>query len=310
MRLEAFLAHPALEGLREALQEPPGGHVVAEGHRLLSTRQPKGVKLSARARPQGLWVELELAQGLSLPGPLHLCFALLRPRGLQRVNLRLLAGRTSRATIISHCIFPNPLGIRHLMRAQVLLQEGAELSYEQIHIHGPEGGLVVEPRAQVELQRKACYRADFALLQGRAGRLSIHYVVKAQEEAAAELVARGQARGQDQVCLREEIHLLGKASRGLIKARLALRERAQGLIEGITVGAAPQARGHVDCLEVLAQEAQGRAVPMVEVRHPLARVTHEAALGRLQRAQLEALMARGLSPQEAEEMLIQGILRK
>jgi hypothetical protein len=66
----------------------------------------------------------------------------------------------------------------------------------------------------------------------------------------------------------------------------------------------------VDCLEVLAQEAQGRAVPMVEVRHPLARVTHEAALGRLQRAQLEALMARGLSPQEAEEMLIQGILRK
>jgi Fe-S cluster assembly scaffold protein SufB len=50
-------------------------------------------------------------------------------------------------------------------------------------------------------------------------------------------------------------------------------------------------------------------VPIVRVRHPEAQVTHEAAIGTVDQTQLETLMAHGLTPDEAIELVISGLLR-
>jgi len=46
----------------------------------------------------------------------------------------------------------------------------------------------------------------------------------------------------------------------------------------------------------------------VRVTHPQAKVTHEAAIGSVDQKQLEALMARGLSPEDAVDRIILGML--
>jgi Fe-S cluster assembly scaffold protein SufB len=46
------------------------------------------------------------------------------------------------------------------------------------------------------------------------------------------------------------------------------------------------ARGHVDCLEIVREWA-----------HPLAKVTHEAAIGSVDHGQIETLMSRGVAPE-------------
>jgi Fe-S cluster assembly scaffold protein SufB len=38
-------------------------------------------------------------------------------------------------------------------------------------------------------------------------------------------------------------------------------------------------------------------------------VTHEAAIGTVDRKQLETLMAHGLTPEQAVEMIVRGLLR-
>ncbi len=43
--------------------------------------------------------------------------------------------------------------------------------------------------------------------------------------------------------------------------------------------------------------------------HPLAKVTHEAAIGSVDKRQMEALKAHGLSPEEAVDVIVKGILR-
>jgi len=48
---------------------------------------------------------------------------------------------------------------------------------------------------------------------------------------------------------------------------------------------------------------------MVKVSHPQAKVTHEAAIGSVDHQQLETLMARGLSPDAAVDLIVSGILR-
>lgn len=57
-------------------------------------------------------------------------------------------------------------------------------------------------------------------------------------------------------------------------------------------------------------KAFAKAVPIVEVNHPLAHITHEAAIGSVDSKQLQTLLARGLSEEEATDMIIEGLLSK
>ena len=72
---------------------------------------------------------------------------------------------------------------------------------------------------------------------------------------------------------------------------------------------APNARGHVDCIEIVQDEAKAKAVPLVNVSHENAQVTHEAAIGRVNQKELETLMARGLKQEEAIDTIIGGMLK-
>jgi Fe-S cluster assembly scaffold protein SufB len=81
------------------------------------------------------------------------------------------------------------------------------------------------------------------------------------------------------------------------------------VVTGMTAGNAAGARGHVDCLEIVKDQAVARAIPVVSVTHPLAKVTHEAAIGSIDKKQLETLIAHGVSPEQAVDMIVRGMLR-
>ena len=57
------------------------------------------------------------------------------------------------------------------------------------------------------------------------------------------------------------------------------------------------------------RNADATAIPIVRVFHPEAKITHEAAIGSSDKKKLETLMARGLSPEQAVELIVSGILR-
>jgi Fe-S cluster assembly scaffold protein SufB len=55
--------------------------------------------------------------------------------------------------------------------------------------------------------------------------------------------------------------------------------------------------------------AQASAVPRLRVVEETAKLTHEAAIGSVDKKQVETLMARGLSEHEAVEVVVQGLLK-
>jgi hypothetical protein len=105
------------------------------------------------------------------------------------------------------------------------------------------------------------------------------------------------------------MYLNGKHARGLIKTRVAVCGQASSEVIGITHGNAEGARGHMDCMEIVRDQAIATAEPIVKVTHPLAKITHEAAVGTVDQKQLETLMAHGLMPEQAVDMVITGMLR-
>jgi hypothetical protein len=89
-----------------------------------------------------------------------------------------------------------------------------------------------------------------------------------------------------------------------------LTDNAKAVVRGETYGNAPFARGHVDCLEIVNGDGViARAIPVVYVSDRQAKVTHEAAIGSVDKKQMQTLMARGLNEEEAVDVIVKGILR-
>ncbi|KAF0181314.1 MAG: putative FeS assembly protein SufBD [Nitrospirae bacterium] len=284
-------------------------HLLASGHSVLSMRGVDGLDVQTSATDDGIIIRVELGENVSLKQPLHLCFGVLHEEGIQRITIHVRLMKNSAAHFIAHCVFPDARKVQHIMDATIEIEEGAEMRYAETHYHGPYGGVEVIPKATVVLGERGRYYADFSLLEGRVGTLSLDYAVRAGKEAVAELSARVFGHGCDVIVLREKIVLEGENARGLIKTRIALEGDASAEVTGITEGNAAGARGHVDCTEIVKDNAVARAIPVVSVIHPDAKVTHEAAIGSVDKKQMETLMAHGLTPEEAVDMIVKGILR-
>jgi len=213
------------------------------------------------------------------------------------------------ASFIAHCIFPDAEQVVHRMEATVTIGEGAEMRYSETHFHGPHGGVLAVPKAVIRVGKNGRYLADFTLTTGRVGRLEIDYSVEVEEAGVTELTARVFGHADDAIAITEKVVLAGDHARGLIKTRVAIEDEATAEVTGITEGNAAGARGHVDCMEIVKDRAVAKAIPIVSVNNPGAKVTHEAAIGSVDKRQLETLMAHGLTPEEAVEVIVKGILK-
>ncbi len=296
-------------GDRGALSDAGTAHLVASGHSILSSRAVDGLDVDARETADGISAKVTVRAGVKLRNPVHLCFGVLHREGTQRIEMDVRLEEGASACFIAHCLFPNAEKVQHLMDATVAIGENAEMRYAETHYHGPYGGVEVVPKLAVRVGRKGRYFTDFTLTTGRVGKLEIDYTVEAAEDAVTELTARVFGHGRDDIHIRDRVLLAGKNARGLIKTRVAIEDDATAEVTGINEGNAEGARGHVDCMEIVKDRAVARAVPIVQVNDPGAKVTHEAAIGSVDKRQMETLMAHGLAPEEAVDIIVKGMLR-
>jgi uncharacterized protein len=292
-----------------ALADGNTAHLAASGHRILSSRTVEGLAVKARETWNGINAQVTVKKGVKLLNPVHLCFGVLHKKGTQKIHMDVTLEDGASAHVVAHCVFPRAEKVRHLMDATVRIGEGAEMRYSETHYHGVHGGVEVVPRAVVKVGKNGRYFTDFTLTTGSVGKLFLDYTVDAAEDSVTEMVARVFGHARDDIHIKDTVLLSGKNARSIIKTRVAIEDEAHAEVTGITEGNAPGSRGHVDCMEIVKDRAVAKAIPIVQVNDPGAKVTHEAAIGSVDKRQMETLMAHGLSPEEAVDVIVKGILR-
>jgi Fe-S cluster assembly scaffold protein SufB len=135
------------------------------------------------------------------------------------------------------------------------------------------------------------------------------YETVCQQDSVMEMITKISGKGDDVIRIRETGLLQGQGARGYLTSRVAARDRATAEVHNRLVATAAYARGHVDCKEIIRDQGRASAIPVVEVAHPQAHITHEAAIGSVDGKQLQTLMSRGLTEDEASELIIAGLLR-
>jgi len=283
-------------------------HLVVHKNKVLGSHLVQGLKLKAEETDNGVDIDLTLEKGVRLEKPVHLCFGVLPKEGRQEIKLRALIRQDAEIAILAHCVFPNAVKVQHIMDGEVSLEDRAVFRYDEVHYHGMTGGIEVIPRINLEVGKEARLSMNFTLLKGRVGKLDVDYLAEVEEGGTVEMTAKIYGYGEDEIKIRERGKLLGEGARGLLKSRIAVREKANSEVISELEAFAPNTRGHVDCIEIVQDEAKARAVPLVSVLHEKAQVTHEAAIGRVNQKELETLMARGLKQEEAIDTIIKGML--
>lgn len=306
---EAILqAYERSGGNPHFLQSPRVASLVVSGSRVLGSNEVAGVHLLSEELPDGVRARVVVEPGVQLQSPAHLCFGVVPREGVQHIQSEFEIGDGARAEFIAHCTFPNAERVVHRMDAAIHVGRGAAMTYRETHYHGEGGGVEVIPTAHVTVDEGGQFVTEFSLTTGRVGKLEFNYEVEVAARGVAELVTKTYGYGDDAISVKETIRLNGEGARGLAKSRIAVRDSATAEVIGTTEGHAPFARGHVDCVEIVRDQAVARAIPVVKVTDPRAYVTHEAAIGTVDKKEMETLMARGLDEEMAVDVIVRGML--
>ncbi len=296
-------------GGEDVFSDSDVAHVVIERDEVLGSNTVEGLEVEIKKQEAGMVaVEITVLAGYEIEKTVHMCFGVLPEEGKQFIDMDVEIEKDASVEVKADCVFPNAARVRHEMQADVVVREGGSYIYRESHFHGKKGGVKVEAKAGIKLEKDSTFKTYFDLQEGRAGSVEFDYESVLQENATLEMVARMQGQEDDKIKIRETGDLVGRNARALLESKLALQDEARGEVLNELTASAPEAQGHVECTEIVKDEAIARAVPVVDVRHPQAKVTHEAAIGSVDSSQLQTLMARGLDEEEAAETIIQGML--
>ena len=77
---------------------------------------------------------------------------------------------------------------------------------------------------------------------------------------------------------------------------------------GAIIAEVPKTKGHIECRGLILKDGIMHAIPEIDGRVVDVELSHEAAVGKIARDEIEYLMARGLSEEEATATIIRGFL--
>ena len=248
----------------------------------------------------------------SLPGanvhyPLQACLYLTEDKLAQDVHNIVIAEEGSNLNIITGCA--TAPGVRsglHVGISEFFVKKGATLSFTMIHNWAEE--MAVRPRSAVIVEEGGTFISNYiclvpakdlqmypvATLKGKGSIAIFNSVLLARPGSFMDVGSRIILRGEG--CRGEAISRVVSTG-GTVIAR------------GHLVGETPGIRAHLECKGLLLSD-KGRihAIPELEGTTSDLEMSHEAAVGKIAQEEVEYLMARGLSEQEATALIIKGFL--
>ncbi len=295
-------------GISDILDNEKTASLIINKDKIISKNTVPGLIVDAEEIKDGVKIDITLKNNVTIDMPVHLCFGVTDKKAIQKIKLNLKIGQNSSMSVYSHCVFPFAEDVTHAMDGIIKVGPNSKYSYLERHIHSEEGGIKVIPKAIVTLEENARYKSEFELMRGRVGRIDMDYEVFCKSFSIMDMSVKINGRGNDIINIKESGSLIGESAKGALTSRIAVRDNASANIYNKLIATADYARGHVDCKEIVMDNATANAVPIVEVKNPKAHITHEASIGSVDSKELQTLMSRGLDEEQAVELIIEGLL--
>ena len=189
------------------------------------------------------------------------------------------------------------------------LEKGAKVRYVEKHYGSGDGRgkRILNPVTEVYMEEGSSMEMEMEQIKGVD---STERSTVAELKADARLVVKERlmTHGSQHAVSDYRVSLNGAGSTADVVSRSVARDDSSQTFNARITGNAP-CSGHTECDSIIMDKGHILAVPSLEANDIDAMLVHEAAIGKIAGDQLIKLMTLGLTPQEAEEQIINGFLR-
>lgn len=186
--------------------------------------------------------------------------------------------------------------------------KNAKLTYIEKHYGEGEGtgARVLDPVTEVFMDEGAECEMETVQIKGVD---STERTSTAHLRANAKLVIteRLMTHGNQHANSDMVINLNGEDASAQIISRSVAKDNSEQVFYPRAVGNC-RCRAHVQCDTIIMDSARVRSIPEIAANHEDAQIVHEAAIGKINNDQLTKLCTLGMTPDEAEEVIIEGFL--
>lgn len=260
---------------------------------------------TALEREQGYFIRVRAGHKIS--APLQACIYIGHEDQLQRVHNVVIVEEGAELNIISGCASdPSVEHGVHIGISEFFVEKGAKLSFTMIHNWGED--VSVRPRTVAIVGEDAQYTSNYVCLEK---------VKDVQMYPTTRLVGKGAVARLNSILVAPEGSHMDIGGKALLevpgtRAEIITRSLSTGgtiINRGLLCGMAEGIRAHLECNGLMLSD-KGRiyAIPELDAQTPNAELSHEAAVGRIAPEEIEYLMGRGLTEEEATAIIVRGFL--
>jgi Fe-S cluster assembly scaffold protein SufB len=248
----------------------------------------------------------------ALPGhkvrmPIQTCLMMGSERTVQNLHNIIIVEEGASLEVLTGCT--TKAGVEkaiHLGISEIYVKKGGRLTFTMIHNWAEQVG--VRPRTGIVVEEGGSFLNNYVILKK---------VRSVQTYPTAYLVGKGAVGHFNTVAVAQPGAVLDLGSRVVLRApqtRADIISRSittggEVINRGRLVGESKDIKAHLECRGlILGHTGVNIAIPELEARVPDVEMTHEASLGKIARDQVEYIMSRGLSEDEAVGMIVRGFL--
>jgi Fe-S cluster assembly scaffold protein SufB len=260
-------------------------------------------------------VELNKADGYfvrALPGaktvfPIQACLYLAKSHLIQDVHNIIIAEEGSELHIITGCSTAGKEPGLHLGISEFYIKKGAKVTFTMIHSWSPQTG--VRPRTAAIIEQDGLFMSNYVIMRP---------VNSLQAYPVAKCIGENATVRFNSIIVATEGSKIDVGSKAFLNARGAKTEMIARTIttggelisRGYIEGNAPDVKGHLECRGlIMGDKGFIHAIPELKGTRAGVDLSHEAAVGKIAEEEVEYLMARGLTRDEATAAIIRGFLK-
>ncbi len=290
-----------IEGIAKALEEHQwlGQYL----WRLLSPEKDEITRAAGIKPDQGFFIHIK--EGVKAQKPLQTCLHIAKENFSQKVHNIVICEEDSEIHIIAGCSTSDHLksGL-HIGVSEFYVKKGATLKYTMIHDWGEN--VYVRPKTAVHVDEGGVFISNYISLKP-VGSIVANPITILEKNATARInsiLVAGKGTYMDMGSI---VELNGSGARAEIISRAIV---AGGTIisRGHLMGKEPGVKGHLECKGLILKDGLLHAIPEISGNTPGVELSHEAAVGKIDKREIEYLMARGLDEQEAVSTIVRGFL--
>lgn len=238
--------------------------------------------------------------------PLVTCITIASPKVFQNLTNLLVIEKNIKvkANVVCNAAKNNLCG-QHRAQGKLILKVGSFLEYNHFHRWGQKDNVSLNYEFILEKNSKLIYNYQNLFPPENLNLItSIHN--KKNSSAQMNFIINGM---NSKIKLKEAIFLEEEKSQGILKLRLVGRKNSQ--VEAKSkILATSAGKGHLDCQGLLIDKKSSISlVPELICKHPKAQITHEASIGKISEEELNYLRTKGLTEEEAIDLIVSGFLK-